>query len=148
MGLKSRDGVDIKEYWKDGIRLYLGTTFANYPNAFMVSDSFTPFSSCIALAIHRLSFQRTFTMPVQVFPLAATRQTLTPRRHTRPMHPQPCPTARPSSKRNATLPSPPSAKSSTRSAPATPSNPSRRCPPPRTSGPRKSRSRTRRHCSP
>lgn len=48
MGFKSRDGVDIKDHWKDGIRLYLGTTFANYPNAFMVSDLSTPFAHCIA----------------------------------------------------------------------------------------------------
>lgn len=41
MGLKNRDGVDIKDYWKNGIRAYLGTTFAGFPNAFM---SYTPYA--------------------------------------------------------------------------------------------------------
>lgn len=41
MGLKSRDGVNIKDYWANGIRSYLGTTFAGYPNVFM---SYTPFA--------------------------------------------------------------------------------------------------------
>lgn len=41
MGLKSRDGVNIKDYWANGIRSYLGTTFAGYPNAFM---SYTPYA--------------------------------------------------------------------------------------------------------
>ncbi|CAN8102796.1 unnamed protein product [Discula destructiva] len=42
MGLKSRDGVDIKDYWKDGIRALFGTTFAGYPNAFMTYTPFAP----------------------------------------------------------------------------------------------------------
>lgn len=41
MGLKSRDGLDIKDYWAGGIRAYLGTTFAGYPNTFM---SYTPYA--------------------------------------------------------------------------------------------------------
>lgn len=41
MGLKSRTGVDIKSHWSAGIRAYLGTTVAGYPNAFM---SYTPFA--------------------------------------------------------------------------------------------------------
>lgn len=41
MGLKNRDGLDIKDYWSNGIRAYLGTTFAGYPNAFM---SYTPYA--------------------------------------------------------------------------------------------------------
>lgn len=41
MGLKSRDGVDIKDYWKNGIRAYLGTNTAGFPNAFM---TYTPLS--------------------------------------------------------------------------------------------------------
>lgn len=36
MGLKNRDGLDIKDVWKDGIRTYLGMTFNGFPNAFMV----------------------------------------------------------------------------------------------------------------
>lgn len=36
MGLKNRDGKDIAEVWKDGIRTYLGMTFHGFPNAFMV----------------------------------------------------------------------------------------------------------------
>lgn len=41
MGLKNRQGLDIKDYWANGIRAYLGTTFAGYPNAFM---SYTPYA--------------------------------------------------------------------------------------------------------
>lgn len=41
MGLKNREGVDIRDYWKHGIRAYLGTTFAGFPNAFM---SYTPYA--------------------------------------------------------------------------------------------------------
>ncbi|RMZ66139.1 Cyclopentanone 12-monooxygenase [Pyrenophora seminiperda CCB06] len=36
MGLKSKDGVDIKDIWKDGIRTYLGMMVHGFPNAFMV----------------------------------------------------------------------------------------------------------------
>lgn len=36
MGLKNKDGVDIKDVWKDGIRTYLGMTFNGFPNAFMI----------------------------------------------------------------------------------------------------------------
>ncbi len=36
MGLKSKDGVNIKDVWKDGIRTYLGMTFNGFPNTFMV----------------------------------------------------------------------------------------------------------------
>ncbi|KAK5237889.1 hypothetical protein LTR47_000982 [Exophiala xenobiotica] len=39
MGLKNRDGMDIKEYWRDGIRTFLGMFVHGFPNAFMV---FTP----------------------------------------------------------------------------------------------------------
>lgn len=41
MGLKNREGVDIRDYWKDGIRAYMGTTFAGFPNTFM---SYTPYA--------------------------------------------------------------------------------------------------------
>lgn len=37
MGLKNKDGVDMKDLWRDnGITSYLGMTFAGFPNAFMV----------------------------------------------------------------------------------------------------------------
>jgi cation diffusion facilitator CzcD-associated flavoprotein CzcO len=42
MGLKSKDGVDIKEVWKDGIRTYLGMMFNGFPNAFMVYSPQAP----------------------------------------------------------------------------------------------------------
>ncbi|KAF2108347.1 hypothetical protein BDV96DRAFT_504619 [Lophiotrema nucula] len=36
MGLKSKDGVDIKDVWADGVRTYLGMLISGFPNAFMV----------------------------------------------------------------------------------------------------------------
>lgn len=42
MGLKSKTGLDIRDYWKDGIRAYLGTTFAGFPNAFMTYTPYAP----------------------------------------------------------------------------------------------------------
>lgn len=36
MGLKGRDGVDIKDAWADGIKTYLGLTIPNFPNAFII----------------------------------------------------------------------------------------------------------------
>ena len=36
MGLKSKDGVDIKDIWADGVRTYLGMMIHGFPNAFMV----------------------------------------------------------------------------------------------------------------
>lgn len=36
MGLRNRDGQDIRHVWQDGIRTYLGTTFHGFPNTFMV----------------------------------------------------------------------------------------------------------------
>lgn len=42
MGLKSRDGVDIRDYWKNGIRAYLGMVTAGFPNAFMIYTPFAP----------------------------------------------------------------------------------------------------------
>ncbi|KAF2008476.1 FAD/NAD(P)-binding domain-containing protein [Aaosphaeria arxii CBS 175.79] len=35
MGLKSKDGVDIKDVWKDGVKTYLGMMMRGFPNAFM-----------------------------------------------------------------------------------------------------------------
>ncbi|ETI22686.1 hypothetical protein G647_06762 [Cladophialophora carrionii CBS 160.54] len=42
MGLKNRDGVDIKDVWRDGIRTYLGMTFNGFPNCFMVYTPHAP----------------------------------------------------------------------------------------------------------
>jgi cation diffusion facilitator CzcD-associated flavoprotein CzcO len=42
MGLMSKDGVDIKDVWKDGIRTYLGMMFNGFPNAFMVYSPQAP----------------------------------------------------------------------------------------------------------
>lgn len=37
MGLKNKDGVDIKEIWNDGgIKSYVGMTFEGFPNCFMI----------------------------------------------------------------------------------------------------------------
>jgi cation diffusion facilitator CzcD-associated flavoprotein CzcO len=35
MGLKNKDGQDLREVWKDGIFTYLGLTMAGFPNCFM-----------------------------------------------------------------------------------------------------------------
>lgn len=35
MGLKSKDGQDLRELWKDGVSTYLGLTIAGFPNLFM-----------------------------------------------------------------------------------------------------------------
>ncbi|KAK0280507.1 hypothetical protein LTR35_008149 [Friedmanniomyces endolithicus] len=39
MGIKSKDGVDLKDLWKDGLNTYLGITISGFPNAFM---AYTP----------------------------------------------------------------------------------------------------------
>lgn len=36
MGLKNKEGVDIKDVWASGVRTYLGMCMAGFPNAFMV----------------------------------------------------------------------------------------------------------------
>lgn len=37
MGLKNKDGVDIKDVWKnEGIKSYMGMTFEGFPNCFMI----------------------------------------------------------------------------------------------------------------
>lgn len=36
MGLKNKDGVDMKEIWSNGISSYLGLAVNGFPNAFMV----------------------------------------------------------------------------------------------------------------
>lgn len=37
MGLKNKDGVDIKDVWRNGgIKSYLGMTFGGFPNCFMI----------------------------------------------------------------------------------------------------------------
>ena len=42
MGLKNRNGTDLRDYWKDGIRSYMGITSSGFPNAFMCYTSFAP----------------------------------------------------------------------------------------------------------
>ncbi|KNG45057.1 hypothetical protein TW65_08128 [Stemphylium lycopersici] len=42
MGLKSKDGVDIKDVWSNGVRTYLGVTMHGFPNAFMVYSPQSP----------------------------------------------------------------------------------------------------------
>ncbi|KAJ4375304.1 hypothetical protein N0V83_002390 [Neocucurbitaria cava] len=42
MGLTSKDGVDIKDVWADGVRTYLGMTMHGFPNAFMVYSPQAP----------------------------------------------------------------------------------------------------------
>lgn len=42
MGLKSRSGEDLRDYWKGGIRSYLGTMTSGFPNAFMCYTPFAP----------------------------------------------------------------------------------------------------------
>jgi hypothetical protein len=42
MGLKSRDGIDMREHWKAGIRSYLGTTTSGFPNMFMCYTPLAP----------------------------------------------------------------------------------------------------------
>lgn len=37
MGLKNKDGVDLRDLWKDGVHSYLGLTINGFPNMFMVS---------------------------------------------------------------------------------------------------------------
>jgi cation diffusion facilitator CzcD-associated flavoprotein CzcO len=36
MGLKDKNGVDIKDIWKDNIESYLGLMIHGFPNLFMV----------------------------------------------------------------------------------------------------------------
>jgi cation diffusion facilitator CzcD-associated flavoprotein CzcO len=42
MGLISKDGVGLKEVWKDGVRTHLGMTIHGFPNAFMVYSPQAP----------------------------------------------------------------------------------------------------------
>lgn len=39
MGLKNKDGVDLKDLWSNGLNTYLGITISGFPNAFM---AYTP----------------------------------------------------------------------------------------------------------
>lgn len=36
LGLKNKDGVDIRDVWKTGIKSYLGMSFEGFPNCFMI----------------------------------------------------------------------------------------------------------------
>lgn len=42
MGLKNKDGVDIKDIWKDGVNTYMGIMMNGFPNAFMVYSPQAP----------------------------------------------------------------------------------------------------------
>ncbi|EXJ74889.1 uncharacterized protein A1O5_01585 [Cladophialophora psammophila CBS 110553] len=42
MGLKNKDGVDIKDVWRDGIRRYLGMTLNGFSNVSMVYTPHAP----------------------------------------------------------------------------------------------------------
>ncbi|CAO2654367.1 Nn.00g111000.m01.CDS01 [Neocucurbitaria sp. VM-36] len=42
IGLKSKDGIDIKEIWSDGVRTYLGMMMSGFPNTFMVYSPQAP----------------------------------------------------------------------------------------------------------
>lgn len=46
MGLKNKDGVDIKEVWKDGVWTYLGMMTSGFPNMFMVFSPQGEFVRC------------------------------------------------------------------------------------------------------
>ncbi|KAF2743843.1 FAD/NAD(P)-binding domain-containing protein [Sporormia fimetaria CBS 119925] len=42
MGLKNKDGVDIKDIWSQGVRTYLGMTMHGFPNAWMIYSPQAP----------------------------------------------------------------------------------------------------------
>lgn len=42
MGLKNRDGMDIKDIWKEGVSTYMGMMMNGFPNAFMVYSPQAP----------------------------------------------------------------------------------------------------------
>lgn len=42
MGLRSKDGVDIADVWRDGVRTYLGMMVHGFPNAFIVYSPQAP----------------------------------------------------------------------------------------------------------
>ncbi|KAH6644051.1 hypothetical protein C7974DRAFT_439275 [Boeremia exigua] len=42
MGLKNKDGVDMKDVWKEGVRTYMGIMMNGFPNAFMVYSPQAP----------------------------------------------------------------------------------------------------------
>lgn len=42
MGLKNKDGVDMKDVWQEGVRTYMGIMMNGFPNAFMVYSPQAP----------------------------------------------------------------------------------------------------------
>lgn len=61
MGLKNKDGVDMKEIWKDGVWTYLGMMTAGFPNMFMV---FSPQGSSLTnIYSAKTKQQLTYTAP-------------------------------------------------------------------------------------
>ncbi|OTG56432.1 cyclohexanone monooxygenase [Acinetobacter sp. ANC 4204] len=45
MDIRGRNGLEMKDYWKEGPSSYLGVTVANYPNMFMVLGPNGPFTN-------------------------------------------------------------------------------------------------------
>jgi cyclohexanone monooxygenase len=45
MDIRGRNGLEMKDYWKEGPSSYLGITVANYPNMFMVLGPNGPFTN-------------------------------------------------------------------------------------------------------
>jgi cation diffusion facilitator CzcD-associated flavoprotein CzcO len=42
LGIKNKDGIDIKDVWADGVKTYLGIMMHGFPNAFMVYSPQAP----------------------------------------------------------------------------------------------------------
>ncbi|KAJ4383534.1 hypothetical protein N0V86_001587 [Didymella sp. IMI 355093] len=42
MGLENKDGVDVKDVWKEGVRTYMGMMMNGFPNTFMVFSPQAP----------------------------------------------------------------------------------------------------------
>ncbi|KAJ3534377.1 hypothetical protein NM208_g5205 [Fusarium decemcellulare] len=42
MGLKNKDGIDIKDIWRDGVRTYMGICMNGFPSAFIVYSPQAP----------------------------------------------------------------------------------------------------------
>jgi cation diffusion facilitator CzcD-associated flavoprotein CzcO len=55
MGLKNKDGVDMKELWKDGAFTYLGMLFNGFPNTFMVYSPHGMLTNHISASPSRIS---------------------------------------------------------------------------------------------
>lgn len=51
VGVKSKDGVDLKDVWTDGIKTYMGITVSGFPNMFIPysPQAPTPFTNAIPI---------------------------------------------------------------------------------------------------